>query len=116
VSETLDEITYTLGRLQAEIEDLAVGGLRAVGPERLAALLATRDDLGRVGALHLAGRLSELTDRIRADDRGAAAALMRTQASLRVFERLLTLETTAARLERLAGSAGAQDGTEPENE
>lgn len=110
MSETLDEITYTLGRLQAEIEDLAVSGLRAAGSERLTALEATREDLARVGALHLAGRLSDLTGAIRADDRSAAAALMRTQASLRVFERLLTLETTAARLERLAGST--EDGDE----
>ena len=115
MSDTQDEITYTLGRLQAEIEDLAVGGLRAAGPERLPALEATREDLARVGALHLAGRLSDLTSAIRADDRSAAAALMRTQASLRVFERLLTLETTAARLERLAGGPRG-DAAEPEQE
>jgi hypothetical protein len=110
VSEPFDEVTYTLSRLQAEIEDLAVGGLRAAGPGRLPALEATREDLARVGALHLAERLSDLTSAIRADDREAAAALMRTQASLRVFERLLTLETTAERLARLAGAANGAGG------
>lgn len=115
MSETLDEITYTLGRLQAEIEDLAVGGLRAAGPERVSALEATREDLARVGALHLAGRLQDLTSAIRSDDRAAAAALMRTQASLRVFERLLTLDTTAARLELLADAEGSADGAEAED-
>lgn len=103
MSETLDEITDTLTRLQAEIEDLAVGGLRAAGPERLGMLEATREDLHRVGALHLAGRLEALAAAIRDDDRGAAPALMRTHASLRVFERLLSLETAAAGLEALAG-------------
>lgn len=105
MSDTLDEITYTLGRLQTEIEDLAVGGLRAAGPERVGVLEATREDLARVGGLHLAGRLEALTQAIRADDRGSAAALMRTQASLRVFERLLTLETVGACLEALTGEA-----------
>ena len=43
----LAEITYTLGRLQAELEDLAVGGLRAAGPDRLPALRAVQEDLAR---------------------------------------------------------------------
>jgi hypothetical protein len=110
VSETLDEITDTLTRLQAEIEDLAVGGLRAAGPERLGVLEASREDLGRVGALHLAGRLEALTTAIRRDDREAAPALMRAQASLRVFERLLTLENAGAWLERLAGPDEDDEG------
>jgi DNA-binding GntR family transcriptional regulator len=110
VSDTLDEVTYTLGRLQSEIEDLAVGGLRAAGPDRLSVLEATREDLTRVGALHLAGRLEALTKAIRAGDREAAAALMRTQASLRVFERLLTLETTGATLAAQAHDEADDDG------
>jgi hypothetical protein len=104
VSDTLDEITFTLSRLQAEIEDLAVGGLRAAGPDRLGWLEATREDLGCVGALHLASRLEALTTAIRANDRSAADALMRTQASLRIFERLLTLETAGAWLMTLTGA------------
>ena len=46
-------------------------------------------------------------DALRADQREAAAALVLTQASLRVFERVLTLETTAARLQSLVP---AEDG------
>jgi len=111
VSDTLDEITYTLGRLQSEIEDLAVGGLRAAGPDRLSVLEATREELSRIGALHLAGRLAALTGSIRNGDREAAAALMRTQASLRVFERLLTLETAGA---ALAAQVPEDEGEEEE--
>jgi hypothetical protein len=102
VSDTLDEIVYTLGRVQSELEDLALGGLRAAGADHVGTLEAMREDLERMGALHLAGRLETLSQAIRADDRGAAAAMMRTQASLRVFERVLTLETVAARLQVLA--------------
>ena len=109
----LAEITYTLGRLQAELEDLAVGGLRAAGLDRLPVLRAVQEDLARVGASHLAGRLQVLVDALRAGEREAAAALVLTQASLRVFERVLTLETTAARLQSLvpaeASSGDAAD-------
>jgi hypothetical protein len=112
VNDSLDEITSTLARLQYEIEDLAVGGLRAVGPERVRVLGATRDDLARVGAHHLATRLEALIRAIELDDREAAAALMRTQASLRVFERLLTLEATVATLEAQTPAAG-EEGSGP---
>jgi hypothetical protein len=116
VSE-LAEITYTLGRLQAELEDLAVGGLRAAGPDRLPVLRAVQEDLARAGASHLAGRLQVLVDALRADQREAAAALVLTQASLRVFERVLTLETTAARLQSLVPAQPASgDASEDSDE
>jgi hypothetical protein len=41
-------------------------------------------------------------DAIRANDRAAARALLRAQASLRVFERVLTLEVAAEALAALA--------------
>ncbi len=111
MSEAL-EIAYTLGRLQAEIEDLAVGGLRAAGPERLQVLDAMRAEFDQVGATHLVARLDGLRAAIRDGDRGAAAELMRTQASLRVFERLLTLEFAAARMRALVEAARPESGDE----
>jgi len=93
---------YTLGRLQSELEDLAVGGLRAAGPERLPVLKTLRDDLGRAGASAIATRLDTLVEAIRDDRRDAGAALMRAQAGVRLFERLLTLDVAAARLAVLA--------------
>jgi hypothetical protein len=88
----LDEIVQTIERLQGEFEDLAVRGLRSAGPEHLASLSALREELERVGAGHLAGRIAAVVDAIRAGDRSAATALLQAQASLRVFERVLTLE------------------------
>jgi hypothetical protein len=102
VSDGIGEIVYTLGRLQAELEDLAVGGLRAAGPERLPVLKTLRDDLGRAGASAIATRLDTLVEAIRDDRRDAGAALMRAQAGVRLFERLLTLDVAAARLAVLA--------------
>ncbi len=104
MSDELDEIRHTLRRLQDELEDLTVGGLRAVGPERLPMLEALGEDFGRIGAAHLAERLKALTEGIRADRRDAAGALLRTKSSLRLFERILTLRTVESRFAALAGA------------
>ena len=91
MSGDIEAVTYTLRRLQAEMEDLSVGGLRAVGPERAPALLGLSSELERVGAAHVAERLRVLAESMRDGESSAAGALLRAQASLRVFERVLTL-------------------------
>jgi hypothetical protein len=96
-----DEIVQTIGRLEARLEELTVRGLRSAGPEQLAALTALREEFERIGADHLAGRVADLVAALRSDDPKAAAALLRTQASLRVFERILTLEAAAEALRAL---------------
>lgn len=90
--QDVKEVVQTIERLQHSFEDLAVRGLRSCGADQLQVLSILHEELDRIGAAHLAGRLEDLIEKIRNDDRGAARALMRAQASLRVFERLLTLE------------------------
>jgi hypothetical protein len=104
VSSTTDtaEIIQTVERLRGEFDDLAVRGLRPAGPEHLATLDALREEFRRIGAEHLAGLIEALVGAIRANDRGAARALLRAQASLRVFERVLTLESAAEVIAALA--------------
>lgn len=87
-----EEIVQAIERLQGALEDLAVRGLRSAGPSDLSTLTLLREEFERIGADHLAGRIAAVTEAIRNDDRAAAPALMRAQASLRVFERILTLE------------------------
>jgi hypothetical protein len=89
------EVAETLDSLRAELDTLTVRGLRSAGPADLARLSAMCDELSRVGAAFLAGRLAELLTRVRADDRGAARTMMQVQSALRVFERVLTLDTNA---------------------
>jgi hypothetical protein len=86
------EILQTIDRLHAALADLVVRGLRAAGPAQLAPLEALREEFDRIGAAHLGGRLGDLLEAVRNNDRGAASALLRAQTSLRLFERLLTLE------------------------
>ncbi len=64
-------------------------------------LSSLHEELDRIGAAHLAGRLEDVIAKIQNDDRGSARALMRAQASLRVFERLLTLGTVERELSQL---------------
>lgn len=97
----MEEVVQTIERLQQTFEDLAVRGLRSCGPEQLTVLSSLHEELDRIGAAHIAGRLEDVIAKIRNDDRGSARALMRAQASLRVFERLLTLGTVEAEMSRL---------------
>ena len=101
----IDEILQAVDRLHGALADLVLRGLRSAGPAQLAPLEALREEFDRVGAGHLAGRVGELLDAARRDDRSAAAALLRAQTSLRLFERVLTLERAADLLGRLAAPA-----------
>ncbi|HXU01308.1 MAG TPA: hypothetical protein VN903_09965 [Polyangia bacterium] len=92
-----DEIVATLDHARACLEELAVRGLRAAEPESIRRLRALRDELARIGADHLAARLGALLDAI--DDVSgtpagpeAAKRLLAAQTSLRLFERVLTVE------------------------
>ena len=96
------EILHVLGHLQTVLADLAVRGLRAAGASQRAALAGVRTELERVGANHLAARGAALMSGLDKGDRTAATALLRAQASVRVFERVLTLETAATLLAGLA--------------
>src|SRR5207247_824756 len=101
-----DEIMQTVEHLQQVLENLIVRGLRSTGSQERATLQALREEFDRIGAHHLAGRIGTLYDALQADDRSAAAALLKTQASLRVFERVLTLEVAQSALEHFAKEAG----------
>jgi hypothetical protein len=109
-----DEIVHTIARLQGEFEDLAVRGLRAAGPAHLASLEVLREEFERIGAGHMSGRIAAVIEAIRNDDRGAAAALLRAQASLRVLDRILTLEAAGTALQALLAQDEAEDEDEDE--
>jgi len=97
----LDEIAELrdgLDRLHGALEDLAVRGLRSAGPQDLARLAALRDEFAAAGAGHIAERLDAAIAGVRADDRGAAPALLRAMTAARLFDRMLTLEVAAAML------------------
>lgn len=93
------EVVDTLERLNLELQELLLRGLRVCGSEHLRPLRGLQAELTRIGASHLSRRLSALIAAIEADDRSSATELLRTQASLRVFERILTLRVAANQLQ-----------------
>jgi hypothetical protein len=109
VMDEIAELRDALDRLHTALEDLAVRGLRAAGPQDLARLTALRDEFREAGAGHIGERLTTMLEAVRADDRSAAAALLRTMTAVRLFDRMLTLEVAASML-----TAAAGDGEEEE--
>lgn len=93
--DEIAELRDAIDRLHAALDDLAVRGLRATGPQELARLTALRDEFRGAGAEHIAERLNTILEAVRADDRAAAAALLRAMTSVRLFDRMLTLEVAA---------------------
>jgi len=117
-AEQRDEICATLETVRGELDDLVVRGLRAAGPDDLRTLDAAREELGKIGATHIAGRAGSLVDAIRADARDAPSHYMRAQTSLRVFERVLTLDHVAGLLDGVEprAPAAAEPAVEKEEE
>jgi hypothetical protein len=100
------EVVESVSTLQGQLEALVVRGVRAAGGDDLKQLAALHEDLSRIGAAYLGGRIGELIAHARGGDGKAAAALCGAQTALRVFDRVLTLH--AAR-ELLAGG-DSEDG------
>ncbi|MBD8528011.1 hypothetical protein [Pseudomarimonas arenosa] len=83
-----------------ELLDAAVvRGLRAMRAEDIARLSHHRDELREIGAEHLAQSLDRLLQALADGHRSSAAALLKARASVRVFERLLSLRTVTAALQ-----------------
>ncbi len=110
------EIVQTIEHLQNAFEELTVRGLRSAGTEQLNRLTNLKEEMERIGASHLAHRIQLVIEGIQKDDRKAASALMRAQASLRVFERVLTLETVERIFSRLSGGSDEFDDEEFDEE
>jgi hypothetical protein len=89
------EVCATLDALESELDDLVVRGLSSCNNDDVRALIVCAADLNGAGASHVAGRIDDVVNRQRAADKGAARALLQLMTSLRVFERVLTLEAVA---------------------
>ena len=113
--DEIAELRDALDRLHAALDDLVVRGLRVAGSQDLAKLVALRDEFRAAGAGNLAERLDAAIEAVRADDRGAAAAVLRTMTATRLFDRMLTLEVAASMLQEgeVAGEHAEEDEEEP---
>lgn len=96
--DELAQVVQALERSKQLLDQLVVRGVRTAGPEQLDELEALRDELGRVGAHHLAERMGALVSAMRNDDPDSGRALLRTQTSLHLFDRILTMEVVGQQL------------------
>lgn len=113
--ETL-EIVQTVDHLNKAFDDLILRGLRSAGQEDLNLLTMLREEFERIGAHHLSKLVATIVDGIKADDPRTAAYLFRAQASLRVFERILTLDSVGDSLQVLGASAMTDDNDDADGD
>lgn len=90
--QNIDEIVYIIEQIQTLFQELVIGGLRTASQERLNTIASLQEEFERIGAVHIAEQLSELHQALISDSPEAAAILMRTQARVRLLERILTIE------------------------
>jgi hypothetical protein len=109
MSEAL-EIQQIVDHLQGLLENLVTRGLRSAGLAERNALATLGGELTRVGASHLAQRVLDLKGALETDDRDAPNRLLKAQASLRLFERVLTLEVARASLQNWLQNASGGTG------
>jgi hypothetical protein len=95
--DELEELRISLERIRTLLENLAVRGLRACGPDELAQLASFAEHLDQTGAGHLAAGLADLRGQIEADRRTSAQTLLQAQTNVRLLERLLTLRVVRRR-------------------
>lgn len=98
------EALELVARLNALLDALVVRGLRTAGAEDRARLASHRHHLADIGASHLAAALADLLVALADGRREAARALLAARASVRVFERLLTLRVVAAQWQAAAAA------------
>src|SRR4051812_39260419 len=112
--EERDEVANTIETVRRSLEELVVRGVRAAGSEHARRLEGLRDELARRDAHHMASRLGELGESLSRGDARAAGLLFRAQTSLRVFERVMTLDIASALLEQIALGAAEGEATKEE--
>lgn len=112
------EIQQIVEHLQGVLDNLITRGLRTAGLAERNALSTLGDEFTRIGAGHLAERVLALRDALEAGTADSPQRLFKAQASLRLFERILTLEVARGALSRWkeAQSAAPEAVDEPESD
>jgi hypothetical protein len=91
-----EQVRVSLDRMRTLLESLTLRGLRACGDEELAQLDGYTEELEQSGVGHVAAAFAELAAQIRSNNRAAPRSLIVAHVSVRMLERLLTLEIANA--------------------
>jgi len=116
MSEIL-EIQQVANHLQGVLENMMTRGLRSASLAERNTLATLGEELTRIGAGHLAQRVLALRDALETDAPDGPSRLLKAQASLRLFERVLTLEAARGALAHWKELQTAQEpADEPESD
>ena len=111
-NEAIQEAAFTVEQVQQLFRDLTVGGLLTAGPEKISLLRTLSDEFSRIGAAHITGHLKSLLSAVENNSRESALLLMRAQASIRLFDRLLPLEYAAEQLDLAIEDEEDEEGSQ----
>ncbi len=100
MQDSLAEISDTLKQVRQLFCDLTVVGLLTAGEDKIHTLKALYDEFSRIGASHIAGHLQQLLRAIENNHHQSAVLLMRAQASMQLFNRILSLQYATDCLQR----------------
>lgn len=98
-SQREPELSRVLARLQQEVEAIGTRGLRAVSNEQLAWLRHTSESIGAMGAEFMSSRIRSFLEAQQAGRDDSARCFLELLTTLRVFERVLTLEVIQEQLQ-----------------
>ena len=104
-----EALISTISQLQAEVETLGLRGLRAASAEQLQWLRHTRDSLSEMGAEFLAAKMTQLLASMEQTQSDAAARLLDLLTTIRVFDRVLTMQTVESILSPLCDENDERD-------
>lgn len=90
--DSIQEAMQTIDQVKQLFRDLTVGGLLTAEADKINTLNTLTEEFARIEAHHIAEKLQALLRAIENNNKQSAALLMRAQASVQLFERLLTLE------------------------
>lgn len=96
--DSIEEAMQTIEQIKQLFRDLTVGGLLTAEADKINTLRTLSEEFSRIGANHSAEKLQALLRAIESSSKESAPLLMRAQASIQLFERLLTLEYAAQSL------------------
>ena len=106
---TDDAIISIIQQLKTETETLGIRGISVPSEEQLRWFRHTRDRTAETGAGFLASKLTQLIDSLERGDKDAAGRLLDLLTSIRVFDRVLTLQTAETALLQTVEAAGSGD-------
>jgi len=115
IPDELEELRVSIERIRTLLENLAVRGLRACGPDELLQLGSYMEHLEQTGAGYLASGLAELRRQIEKGDRTCARTLLEAQTNVRLLERLLTLRVVKGQYAAAIDSPGCAEATSETN-